>query len=196
MKKNSKNQRWPLIISIAAILISFLAYRHEVDFSQVTIGMEKMAHELNSAMVKNSNTELDILKKQTSFEISQVLYNEFYKFGKYNTDVMRKLKHAAEERKKTGKISAQNTIQNEDNLLLYLNTFETVYDQCDRGMISFEDVRVNFKYLIGTTCNNPQVIKAIGGSYNGLKILCFYFHPTSGLSKAADTSKDMCRSQE
>lgn len=206
-KDLSENQNWTLVLSIAAIIISmvvagiqFLGYKVQVDFSQITIELEeqgknyqKIANELNLALVTNSDAELEILRKKVSFEISQGLYDEFHNFGLYNVEVMEKLKNAAEERKKLGKVSAKNVIMNEANLAIYLNTFETVYEQCKRGMISFEDVRVNFEYLIGPTCNNYQAIKVVGKAGNGLKLLCSYFYHDSDLAKAADISRDSCK---
>lgn len=205
-KQLSENLSWTLgiagcsvIIALAALAVSIFSFSHQVNVDSITLELkeqgasyEKIANNLNSALVDNSNNELEILKKKTSFEISQLLYEEFYKFGSYNTEVIKKLKNAAEERKRTGIVSNENLIQNQENLQLYLNTFESVYEQCKSGMISFEDVRVNFEYLIGTTCNNQQVKNALNNAGNGLKLLCSKFHPDSMLSKLADRSNDSC----
>ena len=205
-KQLSENQNWTLslaigslIIAFGALIISIFSFSHQVNVDSITLELEEqgrkyeeIANNLNSALVNNSDIELEILKKKTSFEISQLLYEEFYKFGSYNTEVIKKLENAAKERISTGAVSSKNLIQNQENLQLYLNTFESVYEQCKSGMITFEDVRVNFEYLIGDTCNNQQVKDALNGAGNGLKLLCSKFHPNSELSKLADSSKDSC----
>lgn len=183
-------------ISIVAVTVSIAScsiQTKELNLSAITTQLEKQANDLNAIITKNSDLEIEILKKKASFEVTQLLYDEFHNFGNYNIDVMSKLKFAANERKQTGKISPANLIQNSEYLLLYLNTFETVYEQCKRGIISFEDVRMNFEYLIGPTCNNEQVVDAIKNTGNGLKLLCSYFHPGSLLGSVANKTKDSCK---
>lgn len=165
---------------IITILISVLTYYQNKISIKATIQNDEIANELSKLLVDNSNRDLDLSKKKLSFDIINTLYKDFYQFDEHNALVIRKLK-------------GNDFIQDEFYLGLYLNGFEDLYEQCKRGLISREDIRMNFLHLIGTTCNNSQVDKVVGNSGNGLKLLCNSFYPNSKLANKAKTEKESCK---
>lgn len=164
-----------IIISIIALCFSF----YSLNIGKESNIIQENSNKLTEVLIHNSNTELMIFKKQTKFQIIRDLYEELYKFGKYNEEIRRKLQN-------------KEKIQDEENLKTYLNTFESIYEQCRVGLISREDVRMNFAFLIGSACENSQVIGIVNNGYNGLKNLCFMFFPDSTIAKNIG-KKDECR---
>lgn len=169
ISKSNSLSSWAMIALTVALVIA--AFK--------SAGNETYANRLNSILVENSRRDLENYRKKLSFDIINTLYKDFYQFGDYNAEVIRKLK-------------AKEQISNEYNLAVYLNGFEDLYEQCKRGLISREDVRVHFEFLVGPTCNNSQVEKVIGDHGNGLKLLCNSFYPNSRLARRAKIEKDAC----
>jgi len=162
---------WTALMAIASLIQVFVAYR--------SLNLQNFANAINSILTDNSKRELETSKKKLSFDIINTLYKDFYQFSNYNSEVIRKLK-------------AKEQINNLNNLATYINGFEDLYEQCKRGLINREDVRMHFEYLIGPTCNNSQVEATIGDHGNGLKLLCNSFYPGSRLAKKAKIEKDAC----
>jgi len=175
-----------VIITALAVWVSYMSYLQQTEFS-------RRSTEIGEAQLNNMRQEFLLTRKKTAFEVIGTLYEDLYKFGENNKYVIPKLEQAAEERKTTGKVSQSNTIVNTENLEMYLNSFESIYEQCKGGVIQYEDVRVNFEYLIGTTCNNDQVVEVLGSRGSGLKYLCQLFHPDSKLGKKVDPAVNGCR---
>jgi len=172
---NAKYARWMGIMTAALVFAAIV----QVGAALRSLGYEGYANDLNEVLIENSKRDLEVSKKKLSFDIINTLYTDFYKFVDFNSLVIRKLK-------------AEQNIKDEFNLGLYLNGFEDLYEQCKRGLISREDIRMNFLHLIGTTCNNTQVERVINNAGNGLKLLCHSFYPNSQLGQKADTTNDAC----
>ena len=173
-------KNWSATLSIIAIVISALAFLSEHSSSASLIEIERAANRLDESLVDNAERQLEVARKKSSFETINALYRDFYQFGDYNTLVIRKLK-------------SEQYIDDIFNLELYLNGFEDLYEQCKTGMISKEQVRINFLHLIGTTCNNAQVEQIVGDGYNGLKLFCYNFYQDSRLAKKAKPENYSCK---
>jgi hypothetical protein len=168
--------KWTNTLSLVAIIISLFG----IYYQYRSISNEEFANNLNKILVENSNRELEVTKKKLSFDIINVLYKDFYEFGDYSSEVIRKLK-------------TKEVVSNENNLGLYLNGFEDLYEQCKRGLISREDIRVHFEYLIAPTCKNEQVEKVLRDHGNGLKLLCRDFYPGTLLANKAKAEQGSCK---
>lgn len=166
-------------IAILALLVSIFTFWRDTDSIKKSLANGEVANQLSKLLVDNSNRDLETAKKKLSFDIINTLYKDFYQFDDHNSLVIRKLKN-------------KEVIQDDFYLGLYLNGFEDLYEQCKRGLITKVDIRMNFEHLIGTTCNNDQVLEVIGNHGNGLKLLCSSFYPGSLLAKKAIPEKDAC----
>ena len=177
ISRSNSFSSWTMIALTVALAVA--AFFQVVAMFK-SVGNETYANKLNNILTENSKRDLEISRKKLGFDIINTLYKDFYQFGDFNSEVIRKLK-------------GKESISNENNLAVYLNGFEDLYEQCKRGLISREDVRVHFEFLIGPTCNNTQVAKVIGDHGNGLKLLCNSFYQGSRLAKAAKIEKDACK---
>jgi len=178
-KNFSTNQKLSLAmlaLTLAGILISI----GDFQAMSASVGNGSYANRLTELLIENSNAQLEAEKKKLSFDIINTLYKDFYQFDDKNSLVIRKLK-------------AGQQILDEENLGLYLNGFEDLYQQCKSGLLSKEDIRINFQYLINPICNNDQVVNFLQQRGNGLKILCNKFYPTSILGKEANLDADSCK---
>ncbi len=150
------------------------------QLSSTANDISKAANDISSATVHNSNLQLELERKKLAFDVINTLYQDFYKFDDHNSLVIRKLQNGEH-------------IENEFYLGLYLNGFEDVYQQCKTGLLTMEDIRINFQHLIGPLCNNAQVENFILHRDNGLKLLCYKLYPQSNLAKKANTQYDSCK---
>lgn len=162
--------RWaPIVISGFALLVSIKA-----------CNQQDVSNQLSAIMTNNSNKEIEIAQKKLSFDIINTLYTDFYQFDTHNSLLIRKLQN-------------RDIIQDEFNLALYLSGFEDLYQQCKTGLITKEDIRINFEHLIRPTCNNEQIAKVLGERGNGLKMLCYKFYEGSKLANLAEKKElDSC----
>lgn len=172
---NARYARWMGIMTAALVFAAVV----QAGAALRSLGNEGYANALNEVLIENSDRDLEVSKKKLGFDIINTLYTDFYKFGDFNSLVIRKLK-------------AEQHIEDEFNLGLYLNGFEDLYEQCKRGLISREDIRMHFLHLIGTTCNNTQIERVVNNAGNGLKLLCHSFYPNSRLAQKADVADDAC----
>ncbi|PIR49335.1 hypothetical protein COU79_05475 [Candidatus Peregrinibacteria bacterium CG10_big_fil_rev_8_21_14_0_10_54_7] len=174
------SEKWTTSIAVLALIISGFALLSDHSSSASLIEIERAANDLDAVLVRNSEREIEVAQKKLSFDIINTLYRDFYQFGDYNTEVIRKLK-------------GKQHIEDAFNLELYLNGFEDLYEQCKTGLISRAQIRIHFEYLIGTTCNNAQVERVVGDGYNGLKLLCHSFWPNSRLALKAKQENASCK---
>jgi hypothetical protein len=175
--QSNKIHSWVMAGLTFALLV---ATGYQAWAASRTVNLQSFANNLNSILTENSKRELETAQKKLSFDIVNTLYKDFYQFADSNPEIIRKLK-------------AGIKIDNPENLGLYLNGFEDLYEQCKKGLISRQDILMNFQYLIGPTCNNEQVASVIGNHGNGLKLLCHTFYQNSLLAKKAKTEKDSCK---
>ncbi len=166
------NQRFTNGLSVTAIIISIIT-----AFSQYSTA--NLANQLNKILVDNSKRQLEFELKKSQFDIINTLYKDFYQFDDHNSLVIRKLKGG-------------DRVQDEYFLGLYLNGFEDLYEQCKTGLITKEQIRVNFQHLLNPICKNSQVDSFIQFRGNGLRILCAKFYPNASVGKKADLSQDAC----
>src|SRR3989339_2256870 len=135
ISKSNSYSSWAMIALTVALAIA--AFLQVIAMFQ-SVGNETYANKLNDILTENSKRDLETSKKKLSFDIINTLYKDFYQFGSYSPEVIRKLKE-------------KEQVQNEYNLAMYVNSFEDLYEQCKKGLISKADVRVHFEYLVGPT---------------------------------------------
>lgn len=157
------------IISACLLLISFLAMIFQNNIWEY-------ANAINEILIDNSKDQLNLVKKEVSFQTLDTLNKSLNQSSYAPIKVWLK----------------ENIWLNPNELQDYLNNFENIYMSCHRWLVPKEDIKYSFEYLLGNICSNDQVLSVSKNWYWWLKKLCWIFFPWSKLGELANMNINNC----